>query len=103
MSEEGLDTDKIGPYADMFTEEISNLIISKPRSKEMTCGAIMALANLLVMITRYVMKNDKDKALDIITAAISKAMASAAKRDARNKEGEVVIYEISPDPKTPGK
>jgi hypothetical protein len=102
INEDGLDIEKLREYSRELTHEITHLITYKERSKEMTCAAIMSLSTMLVMVTKIVMP-DKDKALDIITAAISRAMAQAAHRDIRKElEKEILVYEISTDPTTPG-
>lgn len=99
MEESDLDLEKVGHHAARLSKLVTRLITSGERSKEATCGAIMAMANILVMMICIVVK-DRAQAVDVLTAALSRAFRAF---DQRRKLGgmEVMIFEINRDPEPP--
>jgi hypothetical protein len=101
MKESDLDLEKVGEEAREMQLLITKLITSRERSKEATCGAIMGLANVLVMMTTICVP-ESEKTVDLVAAAISRAFKSAEEYKKRKKGMEVIVYEISTDPEAPG-
>jgi D-serine deaminase-like pyridoxal phosphate-dependent protein len=98
---EGLDHKEINKHGSRLFSMITKIIIAQERSKEMTCGAIVALANMLVIMI-YTLIKDKDRAMEVLTTVISKAIKDYEVKKAEG-EGGIIVCEISLDPETPGK
>lgn len=70
MNTENLDETKMVYWAQLLTKEVTRLITSKrPAEKEILCGAIAALANVLViMVTKMV---GRERAPDVVALALA--------------------------------
>jgi hypothetical protein len=105
MSEEhtkGLDHAKIMKHGSRIFSLLTKVIMCQERSKEMTCGAVIATANLLVIMIKCLI-SDKDRALDVLTTVISKALKDYEEKQNEDTGGiAVIVCEISPDTETPG-
>lgn len=74
--DEPLDMDKMAEYADQFIVDFTEVITSKPRSKEMSSAAVAALAAMIAIVTTKLV--GAEKAPDIIALAVANALQQTA-------------------------